>query len=107
MLERLTEEQAGCLEVIQHELRVAISGAAGTGKTILALVEAARQAKGGRRVLFVCFNRALAAWAQRGLEGKGKKGILRGPHLPQFVRANGNPRKTRIIVGCGPESVMV
>ena len=66
-LEVLTRNQFWVLESIREQSRVAISGAAGTGKTMLALEEAARQAEGGRRVLFVCFNRALSAWARRGL----------------------------------------
>ena len=83
MLKRLTKEQVDILEDIRGSLRVAISAPAGTGKTILALWEAARQAKDGRRVLFVCFNRALKASVERELEEleelgeleeKGKKG---------------------------------
>ena len=68
-LEALTEAQFRVLKGFQLDSRVIIRGGAGTGKTILALEEAARQVEGGRRVLFVCFNQALAAWVKRGLEG--------------------------------------
>ena len=45
---------------LQENLRVLVRGGAGTGKTLLALEEAARAARSGARVLFLCFNRLLA-----------------------------------------------
>ncbi len=49
--------------------RAAISGGAGTGKTVLAMEEAKRCAEGGLRTLFVCYNRGLATETRRRLEG--------------------------------------
>ncbi len=41
--------------------RVVVYGGAGTGKTVLAVDAARRLASAGQRVLFLCFNRLLAA----------------------------------------------
>ena len=40
--------------------RAAIAGAAGTGKTVLAMERARRLALGGQRALVLCFNMPLA-----------------------------------------------
>ncbi|MEZ5343571.1 MAG: NERD domain-containing protein [Acidimicrobiales bacterium] len=61
-LKRYTDEQLLALDRMATNPRVLFDGPAGTGKTLLA-IEAARRARAeGRRVLFVCFNRALAEW---------------------------------------------
>ena len=57
---RLTQEQAGILDLLRHQRRAAISGCAGSGKTMLAVEKARRLAGEGFRVLITCFNRALA-----------------------------------------------
>jgi hypothetical protein len=61
-LARLTEEQVDVLKGCLDNRRLRVTGAAGTGKTALAL-EAARQhaAEPGRASLLVCFNKGLAA----------------------------------------------
>lgn len=60
VLVRLTKEQAQMLEVMDGNNRVGVRGGAGTGKTMVALERARRQAAKDRRVLFLCFNRPLA-----------------------------------------------
>ena len=60
-LEVLTQQQFHILRAIEAVPRVAISGGAGTGKTVLAMEEAKRCAESGARTLFVCYNRGLAA----------------------------------------------
>ena len=55
---RLTEEQMHVLRRMEANPRTLIRGAAGTGKTILALDVAAREARRGR-ALYLCFNRLL------------------------------------------------
>ena len=61
VLIRLTEEQKEILELLGDAPRVGIRGSAGTGKTLLALEVARRWVADGRRVLFLCYNRFLAA----------------------------------------------
>jgi hypothetical protein len=64
---RLTDEQSALLARLDENPRVLVRGAAGTGKTVIALEEAARAARSGTRVLYLCFNRLLAASAQAGV----------------------------------------
>lgn len=59
-IERLTAEQSWILDALEENPQMTVSGAAGTGKTILALEKAMRAATSGKRTLFVCFNVALA-----------------------------------------------
>ena len=65
---RLTEEQYRCLDQLQDNPRCLFDGGAGTGKTLLALEYARREATSGKRVFLVCFNRLLGQWlaSQRG-----------------------------------------
>ena len=57
---RLTQEQARILDMLRGRRRVAISGGAGTGKTLLAVEKARRLAGEGFRTLLTCYNRQLA-----------------------------------------------
>lgn len=59
-LQVLTQQQFHILRAIEAVPRAAISGGAGTGKTVLAMEEARRCAEGGAHTLFVCYNRGLA-----------------------------------------------
>jgi hypothetical protein len=62
---RLTTEQASVLRTLSRHKRAAIVGAAGTGKTILA-VEKTRMLLGiGAKVLLLCFNKALGVTLSR------------------------------------------
>jgi len=58
-IERLTLEQLDVLISLEDQPQMAISGGAGTGKTILALEKASRLAEMGQRVLVTCFNQPL------------------------------------------------
>ena len=60
----LTEEQYDRLDELEDNPRCLFEGAAGTGKTLLAVEFARRRARAGDRVLLVCFNRLLGAWLQ-------------------------------------------
>ncbi len=71
---RLTIDQYQALDYARKNPRIVINGAAGTGKTMLALEQARRQARNGKRVLFTCFNRLLAK------------------HLAEVVQSEGLPR---------------
>lgn len=57
---QLTDEQAWVRSFVLHRTRAAVSGAAGTGKTILAVGIATHLADKGHRTLLTCFNRLLA-----------------------------------------------
>lgn len=65
LVERLSEEQGVILDAIRLLDRVEIRGGAGSGKTWLAVEQARRLAREGRRVAIVCYSRGLAAWLQR------------------------------------------
>ena len=59
---RLTKEQYRCLDQLQDNPRCLFDGGAGTGKTLLALEFARREASLGRKVLLICFNKLLGQW---------------------------------------------
>jgi hypothetical protein len=61
----LTEEQFSALDMLSCMRRVAVSGGAGTGKTLLALEKAKRLAAEGFETLLTCFNRPLAEHLHR------------------------------------------
>lgn len=67
---RLTEQQTSVLDSLAAHRRAAISGAAGTGKTVLAMEKARRMASAGKRVMVLCFNTPLAAHLARGAGGE-------------------------------------
>ncbi len=56
----LTDDQAWILSFIAHRKRAAVTGPAGSGKTILAVEISKRLAAMGHRTLLTCFNRRLA-----------------------------------------------
>lgn len=60
-IELLTAEQAWILESLGDNREMAISGGAGSGKTVLAVEKAIRSAAEGHRTLLTCFNAPLAA----------------------------------------------
>ena len=61
-LRRLTEQQHRLLDYLAHQPRAAIRGVAGSGKTMLALAKAQREARAGRRTLLLCYNQPLQDW---------------------------------------------
>lgn len=56
---KYTSEQFWALDTLSGNKRVLFAGSAGTGKTFLAIESAIREAKLGKRVLFVCMNKLL------------------------------------------------
>ncbi len=67
-VERLSAEQAVILKAARLLNRVEVRGGAGSGKTWLAVEQARRLSKEGRRVALTCYSRGLAAWLQRRVE---------------------------------------
>lgn len=57
---KMTHEQYRALDGLVDNERALIRGGAGTGKTLLAVEEAHRQAVAGRKVFLCCYNRQLA-----------------------------------------------
>ena len=68
---RLTEEQYARLDELEANPRCLFEGAAGTGKTLLALEYARRASGNGSKVALVCFNRLLGGWLRKQAEGSG------------------------------------
>jgi len=59
MFHRLLQEQAAVLNFLEEQKTAIINGAAGTGKTLVAVEKAKRHAVRGEKVLFLCFNNQL------------------------------------------------
>lgn len=57
---RLTAEQAAVMEALAQNDHLLVEGGAGTGKTLLAVDYAKREALQGRRVLYLTYNKNLA-----------------------------------------------
>ena len=78
----LTTEQMRVLDFVSGHRRVAISGSAGTGKTMVAMEATRRMARQGFRVLFTCFTKALAEAVETTLAHE------LGPNMEQVVVDN-------------------
>ena len=59
VLLKLTNEQYDALDAAERNDHCLVDGAAGTGKTMLALELARRSARAGKKVLLLCYNRLL------------------------------------------------
>ncbi len=69
LADRLTEQQRMLLEVSALMRRIEIRGGAGSGKTWLAMEQARRLRKDGKRVALLCYSRGLAAYFTRVTSG--------------------------------------
>ena len=58
----LTREQYRLVDQPEDNPRCLIQGGAGTGKTLIAIQEAARAVADGRRTALICFNKNLGQW---------------------------------------------
>jgi hypothetical protein len=65
----LTQDQAWILGFLMHRKRAAVTGPAGSGKTMLAIEIAKRAAARGQRTLLTCFNARLATYLCATTEG--------------------------------------
>lgn len=66
----LRDQQKPVLELLALNDRVIVAGAAGTGKTLIAMEVARRAADSGRRVGLLCFNQLVGDWMRREVETK-------------------------------------
>lgn len=82
----LTNRQIQAARGMDHNPRTVISGRAGTGKTVLSVDRARRQAALGKDVLFICFNRLLAQHVEFSLRNKPEASRIRVRHLHGLMR---------------------
>lgn len=75
---RLTEEQYDIIDLFEDNPRCLVEGAAGTGKTMLAVEFARRMANAGARVHLLCYNRLLGDWLSRRIQELGSDRITAG-----------------------------
>lgn len=65
---RLLQEQSGILNFLSEQKTAVINGAAGTGKTMIAIEKAKRHASAGEKVLFLCYNAQLKNYLSENYE---------------------------------------
>jgi hypothetical protein len=82
----LTEEQYGVLDLLAGNPRCLFEGAAGTGKTLLALEFSRRLARAGDRVLLICFNRLLGEWFSAEITASGATTHVTGGRFYKCLR---------------------
>jgi hypothetical protein len=92
-LKYYTQEQLAALDAMEANARVAFTGPAGTGKTMLAIEAARRNALKGNRVLFVCFNRHLGKWLEDQMESLKPQVITRTLHSQMLFTAGITPNE--------------
>jgi len=68
---QLLAEQANVLNFLVEQKTAVINGAAGTGKTMVALEKARRHSERGEKVLFLCYNAALRQFLEQNFSYKG------------------------------------
>ena len=61
---QLTREQSDRLSMAIQNPRIILEGVAGTGKTLLSMEYARKQAISGKRVLYLCYNTTIARYLQ-------------------------------------------
>lgn len=64
-LDQLTAQQFHVLDLCKAMPRFAILGAAGCGKTYVAIEQARRKSKQSQKVIFLCYNRGLSEYLKR------------------------------------------
>jgi hypothetical protein len=80
--EQMTRDQSAILDVLKNQARARVIGGAGTGKTWLALEQARRLARDGKRVALLCSSRGLARYFET--ETAGWKPAERPAHVGMF-----------------------
>ena len=81
----LTDDQYRLLAAADENERCLFQGAAGTGKTMLALELAKRRSAAGDRVAFVCYNRILGDWLFKHQMENFKLGDVTGSFWNHFA----------------------
>ncbi len=70
---RLTEDQYRVLDLVASNPAISVIGGPGTGKTWLALEQAARWARQKKRVLLVCYSQGLSRWLRQAVDARGDR----------------------------------
>lgn len=70
LMHKLTEEQYNILDITDYNSKVIVFGAAGTGKSVLALQLARKYAAKDLKVLYLCYNANMAKYATTSLESR-------------------------------------
>ncbi len=73
--DRLTQDQGALLDAIRLLPRAEIRGGPGSGKTWLAMEQAQRLSRSGKRVALLCYSRGLASFLRRRAEGLSRKAL--------------------------------
>ena len=68
--------QRQLLEFMSQRSLAAISGVAGSGKTILAMAKAQELARNGMRTLFLCFNKPLKDWIKKVMQDDADDNLM-------------------------------
>jgi len=84
-----TEEQARAVEGLSSQPRVIVRGGVGTGKTLLAVQEANRLAESGKKTLYTCFNKAVAAHVEHSIEREGLTVAHLDSLISRLIKAGG------------------
>jgi superfamily I DNA/RNA helicase len=81
---KLTGEQISSLDAMQDNPRVIFQGAAGTGKTLIAVEQARRNASKELRTLMLCYNKYLAAYLKQAIEDEGLQEFINVKSLHSY-----------------------
>ncbi|MEQ8191866.1 MAG: NERD domain-containing protein [Candidatus Eremiobacterota bacterium] len=90
LLLQYTEEQYQCLDRLIYNPRCIFQGAAGTGKTMIALESARRSIFNGEKVLLLCFNKPLGHFLKEQFHGENRP--MTGPfhqYLMDIIKLSG------------------
>lgn len=84
-LRQLTQEQFDALDIVEDNRVCLLKGPAGTGKTLIGMEAARREAQFGKSVLVACFNAALGAWLAQSARAFGPGRVIAG-HVHGLLR---------------------
>jgi hypothetical protein len=91
---KLTPEQSGCLNKINQENRLVVTGFPGTGKTLLLIEHVRRLSKSGKKALVLTYNSLLAKRLRDELSDIGGEVYTFHEQCRQADRLNGNATST-------------
>lgn len=81
----MTDEQKRILDETELDRRKIYLGAAGTGKTFIAIEKVKRLVEAGKKVLMTCFNRDLASYLQDELNDELNSGYLTLTNFHDYI----------------------